>query len=78
MDNYQPPDHDSLVQSLWTAIFRGTRLRHVGDNDPRAFILKAILWGREVCRVINVDTGEVSLFPWTELEFLDEIETNLP
>ncbi len=57
---------DTLVQSLWSAIVQGTRLRHVGDNDPRVFILKSILWGREACRVINVDTGEATLFPWTE------------
>jgi hypothetical protein len=79
MDNHQRQEHDTLVQSLWTTIFQGTRLRHVGtDKDPRIFVLKSIDWRRQESKVTDVDTGETSRFPWNELEFIDPIEGNLP
>ena len=78
MDHCQDHEKDTLVQSLWNAIFAGTRLRHVAANDPRVFILKSIVWGRQESKVIDTETGEVSRFPWTELEFLDPVEGNLP
>jgi hypothetical protein len=70
--------HDTPVQALWNAIYAGTRLRHVGKSDPRIFILKAILWARQETKVVDVETGEIFRFPWTELEFMDHVEGNLP
>ena len=70
--------HDPLIQSLWTAIFRGTRLRHVAANDSREFVLRSIIWSRQESKVIVTETGDVFLFPWTELEFLDPVESNIP
>ena len=71
--------HDTLVQSLWAAIFRGPRLRHVSAvKDSRVFVLKSIVWGKQESKVIDTETGEVFRFPWEELEFLDPIEGNLP
>ncbi len=79
MDDHNHNSHDTLVQSLWTAIFRGTRLRHVGTvKDPRVFALKSIIWGRQESKVIDTETGEVFRFPWHELEFLDPVDGNLP
>jgi hypothetical protein len=78
MDNRQEHEKDTLAQSLWNAIFAGTRLRHVSANDSRVFELKSILWSRQESRVIDTETGEVFRFPWTELEFLDLVEGNLP
>jgi hypothetical protein len=70
---------DAIVQALWNAIFSGTRLKHVGPvEDKRVFILKSIIWSRQESKVIDTETGEVSRFPWTELEFVDPIEANLP
>ena len=28
------PHENKMIQALWSAIFRGTRLRHVGSPDP--------------------------------------------
>ncbi len=78
MNNHEHPEHETSVQALWNAIFSGTKLRHVTANDPRVFVLKAILWGRQESKVVDVDTGEILRFPWTELEFLDPAESNLP
>jgi len=78
MHNSRDDSDDTFVQLLWTAIFRGTRLRLVTGNDPRVFVLKSVIWGRQESKVIDVDTGEVYRFPWDELEFLDPIEGNLP
>ena len=78
MDDHQTHEKDTLVQSLWTAILRGTRLRHATANDSRVFVLRSINWGRQESKVIDTETGEVLRFPWTELEFLDPIEGNLP
>jgi hypothetical protein len=70
---------DVIVQTLWNAIFSGTRLKRVGaGEDQRTFILKAILWGSQESKVIDAETGEIFRFPWTELEFVDTIEANLP
>jgi hypothetical protein len=70
---------DTIIQTLWNAIFAGTRLKHVGPvKDPRVFVLKSIIWGNQETKVIDVDTGEVFRFPWTELEFLDPVESNIP
>ena len=79
MNHHQHHDHDALVQALWSAIFRGTRLRHVGaEEDSRVFVLRSILWGRQESKVVDVNTGEVFRFPWTALEFLDPVEGHLP
>ncbi len=78
MKSHPSPDQDPVVQSLWSAIFQGTRLRHVGANDPRVFILKTILWGRQETKVMDVATGEVFRIPWDQLEFVDSIDSNLP
>ena len=78
MVSHETQEADTLVQQLWSAIFRGTRLRHVVDNDPRVFILKSIVWGRQETKVIDIATGDIFRFPWNELEFLDPIEGNLP
>ncbi len=79
MDDHQPHEHNSLVQALWTAIFSGTMLRHIGAvKDPRIFVLKSILWGKQETKVIDTETGQVFRFPWDELEFLDPVEGNLP
>ena len=77
MDNHQHHDQGTLVQSLWNAIFAGTRLRHIGD-DQREFVLKSINWHRQESKVVDTETGQVLRLPWTELEFLDPIESNLP
>lgn len=78
MDDHQKHEKDTLVQSLWTAIFRGTRLRHIREDDPRVFVLKSVIWGRQESKVIDVETGEVFRMPWDQLEFLDPVEGNLP
>jgi len=79
MDDSQGHKKDTLVQSLWNAIFRGTKLRHVGaGKDPRIFVLKSIIWGRQESKVIDTETGEIFRFPWTELEFVDPVDGNLP
>jgi len=79
MDDGQHREKDTLVQSLWNAIFRGTKLRYVGaGKDPRIFVLKSINWARQESRVIDVESGEVFRFPWTELEFLDPVDGNIP
>ena len=77
MDNHQPRNHDSLVQSLWNAIFAGTRLRHIGD-DQREYVLKSINWHRQESKVVDTETGQVLRLPRTELEFFEPIESNLP
>ena len=70
---------DTLVHALWNTIFSGTRLKHIGPvEDKRVFVLKSIIWGKQESKVIDTETGEVSRFPWTELEFVDPIEANLP
>jgi hypothetical protein len=74
--NSEPSDH--LIQSLWSAIFRGTRLRNIAVNDQREFVLKSVVWSRQRSKVVDIETGEVFEFPWTELEFLDPIVANLP
>ena len=78
MDNDQPRDSDTLAQLLWNAIFSGTRLRRVGTNDQRVFLLRSILWDSQASRVIDMETGQVSVLPWTKLEFLDPVDVNLP
>lgn len=78
MHNSRDDSDDTLVQLLWTAIFRGTKLRLVTGTDHRVFVLKSVIWGRQESKVIDVDTGEVYRFPWDELEFLDPFEGNLP
>jgi len=79
MHSKKPESEETLVHALWNAIFRGTRLKHVGaGEDPRIFVLKAILWRSQESKVIDVDTGEIFRFPWTELEFLDPVESNIP
>jgi hypothetical protein len=78
MDNRQEHDKDTPLQSLWNAIFAGTRLRHVAGNDSRIFVLKSIVWDRQESKVTDVATGEVFRFPWDQLEFLDPVESNLP
>ena len=77
MNDRQDNGKNEVIQSLWNAIFSGTRLRHVGANDPRVFILNAILWSQQESKVIDVDTGEILRFPWTELEFIDPVESNI-
>ncbi len=79
MRNHKIEPPDALVQALWAAIFQGARLKHVGAcDDPRVFILKSILWDRQESKVLDTTTGEVFRFPWTELEFLDPVDVNLP
>ena len=78
MDNPQKQEKDTLVQSLWNALFAGTRLRRVTANDPRVFVLKSIVWDRQESKVIDTETGEIFRFPWDQLEFLDPIDGNLP
>jgi hypothetical protein len=78
MRNNKPDSEETLVHALWNAIFSGTRLKRVGDEDRRTFILKAILWQSQESKVVDVNTCEVFRFPWTELEFLDPPDGNLP
>jgi hypothetical protein len=75
-DKQESPD--AITQALWSAIFRGTRLRRIRQDDPRIFILRSINWGRQQSKVQDVETGQVFIFPWTELEFVDPVESNLP
>jgi hypothetical protein len=75
-DKQESPD--TLSQALWSAIFHGTRLRHVRQDDTRIFVLRSVNWGRQQSKVEDVETGEVHCFYWDELEFLDPVETNLP
>ncbi len=70
-------DKDAVICSLWNAIFAGTRIRHVGD-DRREYVLRSIIWGQQERKVVDVETGEVFRFPWTELDFIDPVEGNLP
>ena len=68
-----------LFKLFGAAIFQGARLQHVGAcDDPRVFILKSILWDRQESKVLDTTTGEVFTLPWTELEFLDPVDVNLP
>lgn len=78
MRNPKPSDNDILVQSLWSAIFQGTRLRHIRDDEQRVFLLKTINWRKHETKVVDAATGEIFRFPWNELEFVDAIEANLP
>lgn len=78
MDDRQHREKDTLVQSLWNAMFAGTKLRRVAANDPRVFVLKSIVWDRQESRVIDTQTGEIFRFPWDQLEFIDPVEGNLP
>jgi hypothetical protein len=78
MHNQKRSDNGILVQSLWSAIFHGTRLRHICDDDQRVFLLKTINWRKQETKVVDAATGEIFRFPWNELEFVDDIEANLP
>jgi len=78
MDDHQLQEHDTLVQSLWNAIFAGTRLQHVTDEDQRVFVLRSVIRRRQESKVIDTETGEVFRFPWTRPEFIDPIEGIIP
>jgi hypothetical protein len=79
MHSDKPDSPDTLVQALWNAIFTGTRLKHVGaGKDPRIFVLRSILWGSQETKVVDTATGENFRFPWSELEFIDPVESNIP
>lgn len=73
----KPADND-IIQALWTAILRGTRLRHIRGNDPRIFVLRSINWARQETKVIDTANGEVCRFPWKELEFVDPVAAKVP
>ena len=77
MDNNQDHDRDTVVRSLWNAIFSGTRLRHIGDGQ-REYVLRSIIWDRQESKVVDTETGQVLRFPWAELEFLEPVAENLP
>jgi hypothetical protein len=78
MNDDKENQQEGLVQELWSAIFSGTRLRHIGSNDSRVFVLKSIVWGQQESKVVDIQTGKIFRFPWAELEFLDPIDVGLP